>query len=80
MGNTLEKVIRFKEGNSYRIVDYRTLKDYLLVVKKRKKNWLIVDIGGIEREVRVYPVTNPTSESILLNDYSPVFSYLELNR
>ena len=65
----------FESGFLYRIVNYKTDKHYTLEIKDRKGKWVTILLDGILKEVRVYPVTNPFSESILLDDYSPVYSY-----
>lgn len=68
----------FSIGSQYKIYDYEKDFSHILEIKGRKGNWLLITIDGVLREARVYPVVNPLSESILLDGYSPVFSYSEI--
>lgn len=68
----------FSIGSQYKIYDYEKDFSHILEIKGRKGNWLSIAIDGILSEARVYPVANPLSESILLDGYSPVFSYNEI--
>jgi hypothetical protein len=65
----------FKVGTHYRTINYVTDKVCEIEIVGRKGSWLTIKLDGVEKNVRTYPVSNPYSESILMNDYSPVFSY-----
>jgi very-short-patch-repair endonuclease len=55
------------------------LKSCDLEILSRKDTWCTILLDGVKKEVRVYPVSNPLSESILMDGYSPVFSYNTIN-
>ena len=71
-------VKHFEPGQIFRIVDYSSDKSYDMKIISRKGRWVTVLLDGVTMNVRVYPVSNPLSESILLDNYSPVFSYQAL--
>lgn len=76
--NTYKKeksVKQFVSGQTYRIVNYELDKSYNMQILSRNGNWVTILIDDNIIEARVYPVANPLSESILLDNYSPVFSY-----
>lgn len=65
----------FSVGSIYRAVNYETDISIDIEILHRKGKWLTILIEGKEMEVRAFPVVNPYSESILLDNYSPIFSY-----
>lgn len=65
----------FSVGSIYRAVNYETDIPIDIEILHRKGKWLTILIEGKEMEVRAFPVVNPYSESILLDNYSPIFSY-----
>ena len=70
---------RFSTGLKYRVINYTTDRPCDLEILSRKETWCTILLDGVKKEVRVYPVSNPLSESILMNGYSPVFSYNTIN-
>ena len=68
----------FVVGGVYRITNYETDKVYDLTVLSRKDKWLTILLDSKELLVRANKVCNPVSESILLDNYSPVYSYHNL--
>ena len=70
---------QFNVGEKYRIVDYENDHYLTLEILSRQEKWATVLLGEKEMQVRLYKVTNPLSESILLDGYSPVFSYNSIN-
>ena len=70
---------RFFTGLKYRVINYTTDRPCDLEILSRKDTWCTILLDGVKKEVRVYPVSNPLSESILMDGYSPVFSYNTIN-
>lgn len=70
----------FEVGQEYKIFNYVSNKMCLLRILDRRDKWLLISLDGIEKEVRATPVSNPLSESILLDDYTPVFSYQKFKK
>lgn len=70
-----EYVQKFDVGSRYRIIHYPTDKVYDLRIIDRKDNWVTVSLCGKEKQVRIYSISNPKSESILLDDFSAVYAY-----
>ena len=70
----------FVVGGVYRIINYETDKTYDLTVINRKDKWLTILLDSKELVVRANKVVNPVSESILLDNYSPVYSYHNLKK
>lgn len=71
---------KFEVGGKFRIVDYSKDQYLDMEILTRKGNWVTVLIGNKQIQARVYEVKNPFSESILLDGYSPVFSYKQINK
>ena len=69
----------FVAGSKYRVTNYITDRVSEVEILSRKETWCTILLDGVKKEVRVYPVSNPLSESILMDDYSPIFSYNSLN-
>ena len=70
-----KSVKQFVPGQTFRIFNYEEDKSYELQILDRKGKWITLLIDGSLLEARAYQVSNPLSESILLDGYSPVFSY-----
>ena len=66
---------RFEVGSKFRIMDYDKDQYQELEILDRDGSWATVQIGDKQTQARIYDVKNPFSESILLDGYSPVFSY-----
>lgn len=66
---------QFNVGDRYRIVNYEKDQYLDMEILTREDKWVTVQIGDKQVQARVYDVKNPFSESILLDGYSPVFSY-----
>lgn len=66
---------QFKIGQEYSIMDYNTGRMFRLFIISRDGSFVTFRIGDIERKVKVGLVSQPQSESILIDGYSPVFSY-----
>lgn len=71
---------KFVVGGVYRITNYENDKVYDITVLKRKDKWLTILLDSKELVVRAHKVVNPVSESILLDNYSPVYSYHNLKK
>lgn len=69
----------FVAGSKYRVTNYITDRVSEVEILSRKETWCTILLDGVKKEVRVYPVSNPLSESILMDGYSPVFSYNTIN-
>lgn len=69
----------FVAGSKYRVTNYITDRVSEVEILSRKDTWCTILLDGVKKEVRVYPVSNPLSESILMDGYSPVFSYNTIN-
>ena len=63
----------FVVGGVYHIINYEDDKTYDLTILSRKGKWLTILLNSKEMVVRANKVSNPISESILLDNYSPVF-------
>ncbi len=70
---------QFSIGDKFRIIHYENDQYLDLEILSREDKWATVLIGDKQIQVRLYKVTNPFSESILLDGYSPVFSYNPIN-
>ncbi len=70
---------KFIVGKEYRVMNYETDKCSNISVLEHKGTWVRINIEDRVREVRVYRVNYPPSESILLNGYSPIYSYNALD-
>lgn len=70
----------FVVGGVYRIINYEDDKTYDLTILSRKGKWLTILLNSKEMVVRANKVSNPISESILLDNYSPVYSYHNLKK
>ena len=69
---------KFEVGDCYRVINYNTEKSYDVEIKERSEKWATILINNELKKVRLYPVSNPFSESILMDDFSPIFSYNNL--
>ena len=67
--------VKFEVGDKFRIVDYSKDQYGELEIVSRNGKWVTVLIGDKQIQARAYEVRNPFSESLLLEGYSPVFSY-----
>lgn len=70
----------FVVGGVYHIINYEDDKTYDLTILSRKGKWLTILLNSKEMVVRANKVSNPISESILLDNYSPVYSYHNLKK
>ena len=70
---------QFAVGDKFHIINYENDQHLDLEILSRNERWATVLLGDKQIQVRLYKVSNPFSESILLDGYSPVFSYNFMN-
>lgn len=66
---------QFHPNTIYRIFNFSTSKFENIKIIDRDEKWVKVELNGKQKTVRVNQITNPKSESILIDDYSPIFAY-----
>lgn len=65
----------FTPNSSYGIFNYQTDKMEVIKINSRKGVWVNVTLNNRTFDVRVTTITNPKAESLLIDNYCPVYSY-----
>lgn len=73
--NKEDLVKRFVSGQVYKIINYELDKSYDLEILSRKGKWITILLDGVKKEVRAYRILRPQAESILIENFLPIYSY-----